>query len=56
MMARFTPRNALVAALLTLLALLPVYTGATGNTFITVSSQSGSLMPKPSLFSMQSSL
>jgi branched-chain amino acid transport system permease protein len=34
MMARFTPRNALVAALLTLLVLLPVYTGATGNTFI----------------------
>jgi branched-chain amino acid transport system permease protein len=34
MMARFTPRNALVAALLTLLVVLPVYSGATGNTFI----------------------
>ena len=34
MMAWFTPRNALVAALLAILALLPVYTAATGNTFI----------------------
>ncbi len=34
MMAWLTPRNALVAALLAILALLPVYTAATGNTFI----------------------
>jgi branched-chain amino acid transport system permease protein len=34
MMAWFTPRNALVAVLLALLVLLPVYTAATGNTFI----------------------
>jgi branched-chain amino acid transport system permease protein len=34
MMAWFTPRNALVAALLTLLVMLPVYSGATGNTFV----------------------
>jgi branched-chain amino acid transport system permease protein len=34
MMAWFTPRNGLVAALLTLLVMLPVYSGATGNTFV----------------------
>ena len=33
-MAWFTPRNALVAALLAFLVLLPAYTEATGNTFI----------------------
>jgi branched-chain amino acid transport system permease protein len=34
MTARLTPRNALVAALLAILVLLPVYTAATGNAFI----------------------
>jgi branched-chain amino acid transport system permease protein len=34
MMAWFTPRNALVAALLAILALLPVYAAVTGNTFM----------------------
>ncbi len=34
MMAWLTPRNAFVAALLAILALLPVYAAVTGNTFI----------------------
>ena len=34
MIGWITPRNAFVAALLAILVLLPVYTGATGNTFI----------------------
>jgi branched-chain amino acid transport system permease protein len=34
MTAQLTPRNALVAALLAILVLLPVYTAATGNAFI----------------------
>ena len=34
MTAWFTPRNVLVAALLAILALLPVYAAVTGNTFM----------------------
>jgi branched-chain amino acid transport system permease protein len=34
MSARLTPRNAFVAAVIAILALVPVYAGVTGNTFI----------------------
>jgi branched-chain amino acid transport system permease protein len=34
MSARLTPRNAFVAAVIAILALVPVYSGVTGNTFI----------------------
>jgi branched-chain amino acid transport system permease protein len=34
MSARLTPRNALVAGVIAILALVPVYAGVTGNTFI----------------------